>query len=309
MADRIKTPYDFSLGVKDKNYAIKAAKCSNDVEELIYWFNEYINICLDSIVEDDDAMREQEWKFTAHSIPTNLLPLLACTWLKFDYFCHTKENDDNLPEGIYSPEISSVKPNLVSTNTDLDKGKYTFKDSYFQKLLSYVKKSNYLVTCFAQAGWDLRTENPIGCDMRYVLSWRTPDEAENRVKKLPKKVDDYTKSTLVAVSDSKVNVKLGFDAEKLINWFNVKLEEFYSILTKIETLKYAVSKEFLVDYHAIPTNYYKILEGSSHAAKYIEFSKPFVDTLEENGWYIDSQIRDISGQDLIAFVYKGEPSK
>lgn len=306
----IKTPYDFSLGGKDKYYAVKASKCSNDVEELIYWFNEYLSICLDSIVEREDAMREQEWKFTAHSIPTNLLPLLACTWLKFDYFCHTKENDDNLPEGIYSSEISSVKPDLVSTHTDLEESDYTYKSSYFKKLLSYVKKSNYLATCFAEAGWDLRTETPIGCDMRYVLSWRTPDAAKDRVKKLPKKVDDYTKSTIVAVNDSKVKNKLEFDSEKLINWFNTELENFYSGLTEIETLKYAVSKEFWVDYHDIPTYYYKTVAGKPYtSSKYIVFTKPFIDTLEENHWYIDSHSEDISGQfsepDLIKFVYKG----
>lgn len=308
----IKTPFDFSLGGKDKDYAVKAAKCSNDVEELIYWFNEYLNISLDNIAEDKDAMREQEWKFTAHSIPTNLHNLLAFTWLKFDYFCHTKK-DDMLPEGIYYPDISyrTKESELVCTNTDLKESDYTYKSSFFNKLLSYVNQSNYLAACFAQAGWDLRTEQPSGCDLRYVLSWRTPDETEDRVKMLPKKVDAYTKSTIVTVSDSKVNTKLGFDREKLTNWFNTELANFYSGLTEIETLKYALSKEFKIDYHDIPEEYYIIVAGKPYASsKYILLTKPFVDTLEENGWVIDSHSKDISGQfsepDIIKFVYKGE---
>lgn len=309
----IKTPYDFSLGGKDKNYAVKASKCSTHVEEAIYWFNEYLTLVLDTITKDKDAMREQEWRIPAHSIPENLYQLVAFTWLKFDYFCHTQENND-LPEGLFDPEVSPLDTEVICLHTDIKSESYNFDYSYFQKLLSYVKQSNYLAICFAEAGWDLRTKRLCAGNIEYVLSWRTPDKAEERVKMLPKKVDNYTKSTIVEVLDSKVKEKLGFDRRELINWFNTELDNFYGTLTKVETLKYALDKEFKVNYHRIPAKYYKIVTDKPYPAskysKYIVFTKQFVDILEENHWFIDLQSRDISGRfsepELIKFVYEGE---
>lgn len=313
MTDRIKTPYDFSLGVEDKDYAVKASNCSNDVEKAIYWFNEYISLALNAITKDDDAMREQEWDISKRSIPSSLYQLVAFTWLKFDYFCHTKETD-NFPDGIFSREVSSLDTEVICMHTAIKSESYNYTNSYFKKLLNYVNQSNYLAACFAEAGWDLRTEQPLGCELRYILSWRTPDKAEDRVKMLPKKVDKYTKSTIVEVLDSKVKDKLGFDKQKLIDWFNTELENFYSGLTEIETLKYALDREFWVDYRDIPTKYYTIVSGKPYASsKYIKFTELFTNTLKSNGWYIDSYSEDISGQfpepDLIKFEYKGEPSK
>lgn len=301
----IKTPYDFSLGGKDKNYAVKASKCSTHVEEAIYWFNEYLTLVLDTITKDKDAMREQEWRIPAHSIPASLYQLVAFTWLKFDYFCHTQENNA-FPEGLFDPEVSPLKTEVICLHTDIKSESYNFDYSYFQKLLSYVKQSNYLAVCFAESGWNLRTQINSADNMEYVLSWRTPDKAEDRVKMLPKKVDNYTKSTIVEVLDSKVKEKLGFDRRKVIDWFNTELENFYDTLTKVETLKYALDKEFTVNYHRIPAKYYKIATGKPYpTSKHIEFTKPFIDILKENHWCIDSHSRDISGQNLIKFIYEG----
>lgn len=297
MTTKLKTPYDFETGIGD--YASKADKCSNIVDKFVYWFDELLKVKLDKVVEDDTALHTRSLSFTEKDIPNNLQALVAYTWFKFDYFCHTKKKG-KLPDGLEDLELDSdiLELELISTNTFLRKGEHRFDKNYFDELMTSIKQSNYLATSFAIAGWNLLIKNSYENGICYVLKWDKTNT--DYTKMLPKITDKYTDRVITPVTDSTVTAKLSFNQAELAKWFNEELSYFYSNLSQTDKLKYSISKEVVINYTDIPEKYYDFI--NSDYDRYIDFKKEFTDALHANGW----TIKDESSEDTVTFIYVGK---
>lgn len=311
MTTKLKTPYDFEADVGD--YVSKADKCFNIVDKFVYWFDELLKVKLDEIVEDNTALRNRELSFTNKDIPNNLQALVAYTWLKFDYFCHTKRKGKhssrledlelesnivaNLEHEADMVKDDTLKLEWISTNTFLRESEHHFAKNYFDELTNSIKQSNYLATSFAIAGWDLIIKDSHKDGVCYMLKW---DKTKiDYTKMLPKITDKYTDRVITPVTDATVKAKLSFNQAEFAKWFNDELSYFYRNLHSADKLKYSVSKEVVVDYTDIPEKYYKFI--NSDYGRYIDFEKPFTDALQANGW----TIKDESLGNTVTFVYVG----
>lgn len=300
MTIKLKTPYDFETDIGD--YASKADKCSNIVDKFVYWFDELLKVKLDEIAEDDTALHDKALSFTRKDIPNNLQALVAYTWFKFDYFCHTKK-EGKLPNGLEELDLNSdiLELKLVSTNTFLRKSDVHFRGNYFDDLTNSIKQSNYLATSFAMAGWNLVTKDSHNNGICYVLRWNKTNT--DYTKMLPKITDKYTDKVITPVTDFTVTSKLSFNQAEFAKWFNEELSYFYRNLSQADKLKYSISKEVVIKYTDIPEKYYNFI--NSDYGRYIDFEKGFTDALHANGW----TIKDESLGDTVTFVYVEEPYK
>ena len=288
----LKTPYDFETDIGD--YVSKANKCSNLVDKFVYWFDELLKVKLDEVVENDKALRDRELSITEKDIPNNLQALVAYTWFKFDYFCHT------IPDGLEDLEFDSDIPELklISTNTFLRESEHHFPKNYFDELTNSIKQSNYLATSFATAGWNLVIKDSQKDGVCYMLKWDKTNT--DYTKMLPKITDKYTDRVITPVTDATVTSKLLFNQAEFAKWFNKELSYFYRNLSQEDKLKYSISKEVVINYTDIPEKYYTLLERDY--GRYIDFEKEFTDALHANGW----TIKDESPKDTVTFVYVGK---
>lgn len=288
----LKTPYDFETDIGD--YASKADKCSNLVDKFVYWFDELLKVKLDKIVENDTALHDRVISITEKDIPNNLQTLIAYTWFKFDYFCHT------IPDGLEDLGLVSDIPELklISTNTFLRESEHHFTKNYFDELTNSIKQSNYLATSFAIAGWNLFIKNSYNAGICYMLKWDKTNT--DYTKMLPKITDKYTDRVITPVTDSTVTSKLSFNQAEFAKWFNKELSYFYHNLSQEDKLKYSISKEVVINYTNIPEKYYNFI--NSDYGRYIDFKKEFTDALHANGW----TIKDESLGNTVTFVYVGK---
>ena len=294
MTTKLKTPYDFETNIGD--YVTKADKCSNIVDKFVYWFDELLKVKLDGIAEDDTALRSRALSFTRKDIPNNLQALVAYTWFKYDYFCHTKK-EGKFTNELEDLEFESYTLELISTNTFLRESEHHFNKNYLDKLTNSIKQSNYLATSFAIAGWDLIIKDSHKNGICYVLKWDKTNT--DYTKMLPKITDKYTDRVITPVTDATVTSKLSFNQAEFAKWFNEELQYFYNNLSQTDKLKYSISKEVLINYTDIPEKYYEFI--NSDFGKYIDFKKEFTDALHANGW----TIKDESLGDTVTFVYVG----
>lgn len=292
MTTKLKTPYDFETDIGD--YVTKADKCSNIVDKFVYWFDELLKVKLDGIAEDDTALRSRALSFTRKDIPDNLQALVAYTWFKYDYFCHTKK-EGKFPNELEDLEFESYTLELISTNTFLRESEHHFNKNYLDKLTNSIKQSNYLATSFAIAGWDLIIKDSHKNGICYVLKWDKTNT--DYTKMLPKITDKYTDRVITPVTDATVTSKLSFNQAEFAKWFNEELQYFYNNLSQTDKLKYSISKEVLINYTDIPEKYYEFI--NSDFGRYIDFKKEFTDALHANGW----TIKDESLGDTVTFVY------
>lgn len=297
MTTKLKTPYDFKTDIGD--YVSKANKCSNIVDKFVYWFDELLKVKLNFVVDDNAALRDRDISITEKDIPNNLQALVIYTWLKFDYFCHTKK-EGRLPDKLEYLEYESAIPELklVSTNTFLKKSEHHFPKNYFDELTDSIKQSNYLATSFAIAGWNLIIVDSYKDGIYYMLRWDKTDT--DYTKMLPKITDKYTNKVITPVTDSTVTSKLSFNQAEFTKWFNKELSYFYRNLSQEDKLKYSISKEVVVEYNDIPEKYYSLFERDY--GRYIDFEKEFTEALHANGW----TIKDESPKDTVTFVYVGK---
>lgn len=297
MTTKLKTPYDFKTDIGD--YVSKANKCSNIVDKFVYWFDELLKVKLNFVVDDNAALRDRDISITEKDIPNNLRALVIYTWLKFDYFCHTKK-EGKLPNELEDLESESDIPELklVSTNTFLREGEHHFPKNYFDELTDSIKQSNYLATSFAIAGWNLIIVDSYNDGIYYMLRWDKTDT--DYTKMLPKITDKYTNKVITPVTDSTVTSKLSFNQAEFTKWFNKELSYFYRNLSPENKLKYSISKEVVVEYNDIPEKYYSLFDRGY--GRYIDFEKEFTDALHANGW----TIKDESPKDTVTFVYVGK---
>lgn len=308
----LKTPYDFETDIGD--YVSKANKCSNLVDKFVYWFDELLKVKLDEIVENDTALRDRELSITKKDIPNNLQALVIYTWLKFDYFCHTKRKG-KLPNGLANLELETnilldlehevdmleddtLKIKVISTNTFLRESEHHFPKNYFDELTNSIKQSNYLATSFATAGWNLVIKDSQKDGVCYMLKWDKTNT--DYTKMLPKITDKYTDRVITPVTDTIVTSKLLFNQAEFAKWFNKELSYFYRNLSQEDKLKYSISKEVVINYTDIPEKYYKFINIGY--GRYIDFEKEFTDALHANGW----TIKDESPKDTVTFVYVGK---
>lgn len=297
MTTKLKTPYDFKTDIGD--YVSKANKCSNIVDKFVYWFDELLKVKLNFVVDDNAALRDRDISITEKDIPNNLQALVIYTWLKFDYFCHTKK-EGKLPDELEYLESESDIPELklVSTNTFLRESEHHFPKNYFDELTDSIKQSNYLATSFAIAGWNLIIVDSYNDGICYTLKW---DKTKtDYTKMLPKITDKYTDRVITPVTDATVTSKLSFNQVEFAKWFNKELSYFYRNLSQEDKLKYSISKEVVVEYNDIPEKYYSLFERDY--GRYIDFEKEFTDALHANGW----TIKDESPKDTVTFVYVGK---
>ena len=297
MTTKLKTPYDFKTDIGD--YVSKTDKCSNIVDKFIYWFDELLKVKLDFVVDDNAALRDRDISITEKDIPNNLRALVIYTWLKFDYFCHTKK-EGKLPDELEYLESESDIPELklVSTNTFLRESEHHFPKNYFDELTDSIKQSNYLATSFAIAGWNLIIVDSYNDGIYYMLRWDKTDT--DYTKMLPKITDKYTDRVITPVTDSTVTSKLSFNQAEFAKWFNKELSYFYRNLSPENKLKYSISKEVVIEYNNIPEKYYSLFDRGY--GRYIDFEKEFTDALHANGW----TIKDESPKDTVTFVYVGK---
>ena len=297
---KLKTPYDFETDIGD--YASKADKCSNIVDKFVYWFNELLKVKLYEIAEDDTALHDKALSFIEEDIPNNLQELVAYTWIKFDYFCHTKK-EGRFPNGLEELELDSdiFELKLVSTNTFLRKSEHHFRGSILDELTNSIKQSNYLATSFAMAGWNLVTKDSHNNGICYALRWDKTNT--DYTKMLPNITDKYTDKVITPVTDFTATSKLSFNQAEFAKWFNEELYYFYHNLSQEDKLKYSISKEVVINYTDIPEKYYEFIEKDY--GRYIDFEKGFTDALHANGWII----KDESLGDTVTFVYVEEPYK
>lgn len=293
----LKTPYDFKTDIGD--YVSKANKCSNIVDKFVYWFDELLKVKLNFVVDDNAALRDRDISITEKDIPNNLRALVIYTWLKFDYFCHTKK-EGKLPDELEYLESESDIPELklVSTNTFLRESEHHFPKNYFDELTDSIKQSNYLATSFAIAGWNLIIVDSYNDGIYYMLRWDKADT--DYTKMLPKITDNYTNRVITPVTDSTVTSKLSFNQAEFAKWFNKELSYFYRNLSPENKLKYSISKEVVIEYNNIPEKYYSLFDRGY--GRYIDFEKEFTDALHANGW----TIKDESPKDTVTFVYVGK---
>lgn len=297
MTTKLKTPYDFETDIGD--YASKADECSNLVDKFVYWFDGLLKVKLDFVVDNDAALRNRVISITEKDIPNNLQALVIYTWLKFDYFCHTKK-EGKLPDELEYLECESDIPELklVSTNTFLRESEHHFPKNYFDELTNSIKQSNYLATSFAIAGWNLIIVDSYNDGICYMLRWDKTDT--DYTKMLPKITDKYTDRVITPVTDSTVTSKLSFNQAEFAKWFNKELSYFYRNLSPENKLKYSISKEVVIEYNNIPEKYYSLFDRGY--GRYIDFEKEFTDALHANGW----TIKDESPKDTVTFVYVGK---
>lgn len=297
MTTKLKTPYDFKTDIGD--YASKADECSNLVDKFVYWFDGLLKVKLDFVVDNDAALRNRVISITEKDIPNNLQALVIYTWLKFDYFCHTKK-EGKLPDELEYLECESDIPELklVSTNTFLRESEHHFPKNYFDELTDSIKQSNYLATSFAIAGWNLIIVDSYNDGICYMLRWDKTDT--DYTKMLPKITDKYTDRVITPVTDSTVTSKLSFNQAEFAKWFNKELSYFYRNLSPENKLKYSISKEVVIEYNNIPEKYYSLFDRGY--GRYIDFEKEFTDALHANGW----TIKDESPKDTVTFVYVGK---
>ena len=297
MTTKLKTPYDFETDIGD--YASKADECSNLVDKFVYWFDGLLKVKLDFVVDNDAALRNRVISITEKDIPNNLQALVIYTWLKFDYFCHTKK-EGKLPDELEYLESESDIPELklVSTNTFLRESEHHFPKNYFDELTDSIKQSNYLATSFAIAGWNLIIVDSYNDGICYMLRWDKTDT--DYTKMLPKITDKYTDRVITPVTDSTVTSKLSFNQAEFAKWFNKELSYFYRNLSPENKLKYSISKEVVIEYNNIPEKYYSLFDRGY--GRYIDFEKEFTDALHANGW----TIKDESPKDTVTFVYVGK---
>lgn len=277
-------------------------KCTNIVDKFVYWFDELLKIKLDEIVEDGTALHNRALSFTEKDIPNNLQALVAYTWFKFSYFCHTKK-EGKLPDWLEDLELDSdiLELELISTNTFLREGEHHFTKNYFDELTNSINQSNYLATSFAIAGWNLFIKNSYNDGICYMLKWDKTNT--DYTKMLPKITDKYTDRVITPVTAPKVKLQLSFNQKEFYDWFNQELNDFYASLSKADKLKYSIDKEVIIDINQIPKKYYELItDVPVQGDRYIDFVEPFVELLRANNW----EIKPESLGNTITLVYTGK---